>query len=197
VLQDRCVRRLGGVATREVDVRFIAATNRSLREMVRERRFREDLYYRLDVMALVLPPLRERPDDVELLGELFVRRFATAYGRPATALTPAALERLRLHAWPGNVRELENTLHRAVIEAQGDAIDVRHLALDAVGLADDDDTAPAQLAGRSWDAVEQELILSTLARVGGNRRRAAQLMGMAERTLRNRLRDYRLAGVQV
>ena len=196
VLQDRCVRRLGGASAREVDVRFIAATNRSLRDLVRERRFREDLYYRLDVMTLELPPLRDRLDDVPLLAEHFVRRFAADYGRPAVTLTPAALERLRAHPWPGNVRELENTLHRAVIEAQGDVVDVEHLALEPRAVPAGEAPA-AELAGRSWDAVEKELILSTLARVGGNRRRAAQLMGMGERTLRNRLREYRLAGVQV
>jgi two-component system response regulator FlrC len=196
VLQDRSVRRLGGTTTREVDVRFIAATNRSLTELVRERLFREDLYYRLAVMTVELPPLRERADDIAVLAEHFVRRFAADYGRPAPRLTPAALDRLAAHAWPGNVRELENTLHRAVIEAQGATIDVAHLAL-APAPAASADGAPADLAGRSWDAVEKELILSTLARVGGNRRRAAELMGMAERTLRNRLREYRLAGVQV
>jgi DNA-binding NtrC family response regulator len=194
VLQDKCVRRLGGNTPKEVNVRFIAATNRSLRDLVRERLFREDLYYRLDVMTLELPPLRERPEDIPLLADHFVQRFASAYARPAPRLTAAALERLGVHAWPGNVRELENILHRAVIEATGAEIDVTHLALD---------TAPAsvaggasELAGRSWDAVEKELIMATLARVGGNRRRAAQLMGMGERTLRNRLREYRLEGAQ-
>ena len=189
VLQDRCVRRLGGTLTKEVNVRFIAATNRSLRDLVRERLFREDLYYRLDVMTLELPPLRERAEDIPLLAEHFLSRFAADYGRPAPRLTPGALERLAVHAWPGNVRELENTLHRAVIDAPGAEIDAAHLALDG-GLAAATPGA-SELAGRSWDAVEKELIFATLARVGGNRRRAAQLMGMGERTLRNRLREYR------
>jgi DNA-binding NtrC family response regulator len=194
VLQDKCVRRLGGNAPREVNVRFIAATNRCLRDLVKERRFREDLYYRLHVMTLELPPLRERAEDIPLLAEHFVTRFAADYGRPTPRLTLGALERLAAHAWPGNVRELENILHRAVIDAPGGVIDVAHLALDG-GPAP---SAPAasELAGRSWDAVEKELILATLARVGGNRRRAAQLMGMGERTLRNRLREYRMRGVQ-
>jgi two-component system response regulator FlrC len=190
VLQDKCVRRLGGSELKEIDVRFIAATNRSLRELVRERLFREDLYYRLDVMTLELPPLRERPEDVAVLADHFVQRFATAYGRPAPRFTATALERLASHGWPGNVRELENIVHRAVIEVTGAEIDASHLALGAALTA-----APAaatELAGRSWNAVEKELILTTLARVGGNRRRAAALMGMGERTLRNRLREYRL-----
>jgi len=190
VLQDRRVRRLGGSVTREVNVRFIAATNRSLRDLVRERHFREDLYYRLDVMTLELPPLRERPADIRLLAEHFVRRFAADYGRPNLRLSPPAMDRLLAHPWPGNVRELENTLHRAVIEAHSGEIEPRHLALDHP-----DRPSGSGLAGRSWDAVEKELILSTLARVGGNRRRAAQLMGMGERTLRNRLRQYRAEGI--
>jgi len=194
VLQDKCVRRLGATTTQAINVRFIAATNQGLRAMVAERRFREDLYYRLDVMALELPPLRERPEDVVRLAEHFVHRFATDYGWPATALTAAARDRLRAHRWPGNVRELENTLHRGVIEARGADIDVAHLALDTAILAP---VASGDLAGRSWDQVERELILSTLARVNGNRKRAAQLMGMGERTLRNRLREYRLDGVAV
>jgi len=194
VLQDKCVRRLGATTTQAINVRFIAATNQSLRAMVAERRFREDLYYRLDVMALELPPLRERPEDVLRLAEHFVQRFAGDYGWPATMLTAAARDRLRAHRWPGNVRELENTLHRAVIEARGTDIDVAHLALDMAVLAP---TAGGDLAGRSWHQVERELIMSTLARVNGNRKRAAQLMGMGERTLRNRLREYRLEGVEV
>ncbi len=192
VLQDKCVRRLGGAGTRAVDVRFIAATNRSLRDLVRERRFREDLYYRLEVMTLALPPLRARPDDIRALARHFVRRFAAAYGRPGLTLAPAAVERLLAHAWPGNVRELENTLHRAVIEARGERIEA-----DDLSLAGPAGPAPAELAGRTWDAVEKELILSTLAQVGGNRRRAAQLMGMGERTLRNRLRQYRAEGLDL
>ena len=194
VLQDKCVRRLGATTTQAINVRFIAATNQPLRAMVAERRFREDLYYRLDVMALELPPLRERPEDIPRLAEHFVRRFNADYGWSATTLTAAARDRLRTHSWPGNVRELENTLHRAVIEARGSDIEVAHLALDAAILAP---VASGNLAGRSWDQVERELIMSTLARVNGNRKRAARLMGMGERTLRNRLREYQRDGVAV
>jgi two-component system response regulator FlrC len=192
VLQDRSVRRLGAAASREINVRFIAATNQPLRELVRDKRFREDLYYRLDVMALELPPLRERPDDILALAEHFIRRFAADYGGATPTLSSAARERLLTHPWPGNVRELENTLHRAVLEARGGAIDPEHLRLGTSM-----PTITHELAGRSWDAVEKELILATLARVGGNRRRAALLMGMGERTLRNRLREYREAGLAV
>ncbi|MBI3635403.1 MAG: sigma-54-dependent Fis family transcriptional regulator, partial [Candidatus Rokubacteria bacterium] len=191
VLQDRCVRRLGGAQTREVNVRFIAATNQLLRDMVRERRFREDLYYRLDVVPLQLPPLRERRDDIPLLAEHFARRYAAAYARPVPRISPAALVALASHDWPGNVRELENTVHRALLDAS-DTIEAAHVAIQRP-FGVDDAANPAALAGRSWDSVEKDLIMATLARVGGNRRRAAELMGMGERTLRNRLREYRIA----
>jgi DNA-binding NtrC family response regulator len=186
VLQDKCVRRLGSMETREVRVRFIAATNRSLRALVAERAFREDLYFRLDVMTVDIPPLRERPEDIRVLAEHFAQRWAAAYNRPAPSLSDATRDKLLAHAWPGNVRELENVIHRAVIEIDGSIIEPRHLALDPLQRP-----APAQLAGRPWDDVQKELIVSTLAQVGGNRKRAAELMGMAERTLRNRLREYR------
>ena len=188
VLQDRCVRRIGAEEAREVRVRFIAATNRSLPELVREKRFRDDLYFRLNVMALDLPALRERPDDVAVLVEHFARKWGTTYGRPAIHLSPEALARLSAHPWPGNVRELENVVHRAVIEADGAVILPAHLKLDAVAPVPSD-----VLAGRPWDAVQKDLIMSTLAQVGGNRRRAAELLGIGERTLRNRLREYRLS----
>jgi DNA-binding NtrC family response regulator len=186
VLQDKCVRRLGSVESREVRVRFIAATNRSLRSLVAERAFREDLYFRLDVMTVDLPPLRERREDIRALAEHFAQRWATAYNRPVASLSDATMDKLVAHAWPGNVRELENVIHRAVIDIDGSVIEPRHLALDPLQRP-----APTQLAGRAWDDVQKELIVSTLAQVGGNRKRAAELMGMAERTLRNRLREYR------
>jgi DNA-binding NtrC family response regulator len=188
VLQDRSVRRLGGSDMRSIDVRFIAASNRSLWDLVGDKRFREDLYFRLDVVAVDLPSLRERPDDIPLLAEHFAARWARVYGRPQITFAPGALERLRAHPWPGNVRELENAVHRAVIEADATVIEEHHLTL-----ARGQRQAPAELAGRPWEEVQRELIFSTLAQVGGNRRRAAQMMGIAERTLRNRLREYREA----
>jgi two-component system response regulator FlrC len=225
VLQDRYVRRLGSSETREVSVRFIAATNRPLRDLVRDKRFREDLYFRLDVMSLDLLPLRERPEDVILLAEHFTRRWAEAYARPALSLSAGARERLCAHSWPGNVRELDNTIHRAVIECDGIEIEAGHVITYAVGIdsrlvspdpqpagmtlplealalprastgstaAVRDGAAPAK-TGRMWDDVQRDLIFSTLAQVNGNRRRAAEIMGIGERTLRNRLREYRQGG---
>jgi two-component system response regulator FlrC len=141
-------------------------------------------------MSLELAPLRERPDDVPLLAEHFARRWALTYGRPVPVMSPDALERLTEHPWPGNVRELENVIHRAVIEVEGPTIEWRHLKLDPIAAS----SMAEPLAGRSWNAVQKDLIFSTLAQVDGNRRKAAQLLGMGERTLRNRLREYRMAG---
>jgi two-component system response regulator FlrC len=188
VLEERRVRRLGGEEVHAVDVRFLAATNRPLRELVRERRFREDLYFRLDVLSLSLPALRERPEDLLPLARHLLARWARAYRRPAPALAPEAVARLVEHPWPGNVRELDNVLHRALLESGGDAIGPEHLALEAGQAA-----PQAPVAVRPWTDVERELIMASLARTGGNRRRAAELIGMGERTLRNRLRAYREA----
>jgi DNA-binding NtrC family response regulator len=140
------------------------------------------------VLTVDIPPLRERREDIPVLAEHFAQRWATAYNRPSPSLSDATMEKLMAHGWSGNVRELENVVHRAVIEIDGSIIEPHHLALDPL-----QSPAPTQLAGRAWDDVQKELIVSTLAQVGGNRKRAAELMGMAERTLRNRLREYREA----
>jgi two-component system response regulator FlrC len=197
VLQDRSVRRIGSTDTRAVDVRFVAATNQSLRALVRDRRFREDLFFRLDVLALEVPPLRERVSDVALLAAHFARRWGGAYGWPDVAIAPEALAHLQAHAWPGNVRELENVIHRALIESSGGAILPEHLTLETGAERVAAPRAGAsRTPGRTWKDAERELIFATLAEVGGNRRRAAQVMGMGERTLRNKLKLYREVGAR-
>ena len=143
VLQDRVFERVGDTRTRTADVRVIAATNRRLTEEVAAGRFREDLYYRIRVLAVELPPLRERPGDVVLLAESFVQRFAEEHARSATRLAPACLPLLAAHAWPGNVRELEHCLERAVLLAAGDEIQPDDLALEPAAAP----TAPAPAAG--------------------------------------------------
>jgi DNA-binding NtrC family response regulator len=139
-------------------------------------------------MTVELPPLRERPEDIPLLAATFARRWAAAYGRPVPTLAPDLREHLLRHPWPGNVRELENAVHRAVLERETEEIHLDDLKLGVLARP-----TSQSLAGRPWDEVQKELIFTTLAQVGGNRRRAAQLMGMGERTLRNRLREYREA----
>jgi DNA-binding NtrC family response regulator len=130
VLQERVVERVGGSRPVRVDCRIVAATNRDLRQMVREGTFREDLYYRLNVVSLHLPPLRERLEDLPLLVDFFVEKYRRQTGKPVRGVTEAALRKLREHPWPGNVRELEATVHRAVILAQGEWIDAADVVVD-------------------------------------------------------------------
>ncbi len=208
VIQEREVDRLGGSAPMKVDVRILAATHRDLAMEVAHGRFREDLYFRLNVIALHIPPLRERPADILPLATHFAHRYALANGLADRALTAPARAALLGHAWPGNVRELENAIHRAVLLAEGDAIgaDAIELMARATPHAEAPTrTAPtmpaasqvARLVGRKVEEVERELIIETLSHCLGNRTRAAEILGISIRTLRNKLQDYRAAGVAV
>jgi DNA-binding NtrC family response regulator len=200
-----------------VDVRLLAATNRDLPAEVRAGRFREDLYFRLNVVQLHIPPLRARPGDVRPLAEHFARRYAEVNGLPPRPLSLQAAARLAEHRWPGNVRELENTLHRAVLLAQGREIGAEAIELVAIESAvaplaetplaetplAEAPAAPrgadpiAALVGRRMEEVERELILETLGRCLGNRTRAAEILGISIRTLRNKLAEYRGQGITV
>ena len=189
-----------------VDVRILATTNRDLALEVQRGTFREDLYFRLNVVSLRIPPLRERPGDVAALSEHFARRYAEVNGLPYRRLTEAAHRRLVGHGWRGNVRELENTLHRAVLLACGDTVDA-----DSIELAGQSAPAvaapcfgavPAEggiagLVGRRMDDVERDLIIETLGHTLGNRTHAATILGISIRALRNKLRDYAASGVAV
>jgi len=186
VLQERRFERVGGSRTLEVDVRWIAATNRDLRAMIDEGRFREDLYHRLAVFPIKLPPLRERAHDVLPLAKALLARIARDLKRSMPKLTPAAEKRLVTAAWRGNVRELANTLERAAILADNDTIDAAHIWLEDSG---------AKPAARSDEVrplaeLEKDAILHALDIVGGNRRRAAELLGIGERTLYDKLKRY-------
>lgn len=203
-LQEREIERVGSSAPIRVDVRVIAATNRDLRMEVAEGRFRKDLFYRVNVVCLRLPPLRDRAGDIGMLSQHFLEEYALAHGSPARGFTPEALERLITYPWPGNVRELENVIQRAVILCDGPAVGAEHLILEEIpgslaaaplrgpalpGAA----THPAGAGGaaRTLDAVERDLILATLERLGGNRTHTARALGLSVRTIRNRLRQYR------
>jgi two-component system response regulator FlrC len=188
VLQEYEIDRVGGTAPVPVDVRVVATTNRRLRELVDRGRFREDLYYRLTVIPLVLPPLRERRGDVDLLIDHFLTRFG---GGRRLSLSSDAREALRERPWPGNVRELENALERAALLARGPEIGAEDLA--------DGEPQPLRigvggLAGLTVREVERRLILDTLERTKNNRTRAARLLGISIRTLRNKLAEYRQRG---
>jgi DNA-binding NtrC family response regulator len=207
-IQEREVDRLGGTAPVRIDVRILAATHRDLPAEVRAGRFREDLYFRLNVVQLHLPPLRDRPGDILPLAQHFAQRYAAANGLPPRPLAARAATRLLAHPWPGNVRELENALHRAVLLAEGREIGEEAIELTparAPAASDTGQAAPAapardpiaSLVGRRMEEVEQELILETLGRCLGNRTRAAEILGISIRTLRNKLSEYRDRGLAV
>jgi two-component system response regulator FlrC len=186
VLQDRLIQPVGAEAPLRVDVRIVAATNRDLRSQVAEGRFREDLYYRLRVMPIRIPPLRERPADIEPLARHFLRIF----GGDSARLGQGVLGKLLAHDWPGNVRELENVMHRAVILAGGEALDCGHLLLEP---------APRPRPGGepvSLDDAERETIHRVLMQTQGNRTQAAAQLGISARTLRHKLQRYRDSGAR-
>ncbi len=183
VLQERRFERVGGTRTIAVDVRWVAATNRDLETMVRAGTFREDLYHRLAVFPIRVPPLRERRRDVLPLAEALLARIGAELGRPALRLDDEARERIAQGAWRGNVRELSNALERAAILADGDLVRGEDLHVSLTVLADD---AP----GRTMDEIERDAIRRALEEVGGNRRRAAERLGIGERTLYEKLKRY-------
>jgi DNA-binding NtrC family response regulator len=203
-IQERVIDRVGGSKPVPVDIRIIATSNRNLTEEVRQGRFREDLLYRLNVVNLHIPPLRDRPGDIAALSEHFVRRYSELNGVPLRPLSEEARRRLLAARWPGNVRELENTLHRAVLLASGaeisaDAIispDGQQLGGAGAGPAGCD-AATLSLVGRSVADVERDLILDTLDHCIGNRTHAANILGISIRTLRNKLNQYTSEGVPV
>jgi len=184
VLQERVVERVGGTHPVPVDVRIVAATNRDLKALVDEGKFREDLYYRLKVFPLRLPPLAERRDAVLPLAEFFRAKFATQFGKRVERFTDAAQEDLLRYAWPGNIRELQNVVERAVILAR-EAIDAPHLSLEP--------SACSPPAGGALKDLERETIARMLRESGGNRRKTATELGISLRTLQYRLKEYGLS----
>jgi len=210
-IQERVIDRVGGQRPVPVDIRIIATSNRNLQDAVRQGAFREDLLFRLNVVNLKLPPLRERPGDVTALADHFVTKYAKANGLPPRQLTPEARTALLRAPWPGNVRELENTLHRAVLLSQGDQIGPEAIVMpDGAGLtsfvgaasvatqaAQVAETISRSMVGRTVADVERDLILETLDHVLGNRTHAANILGISIRTLRNKLNQYSDEGTHV
>jgi two-component system response regulator FlrC len=193
VLQEWEVDRLGGNGPIAVDVRVIATTNADLLEGVRNGKFREDLYFRLSVMPLRLPPLRERKEDIPLLAEHFLKLACTEHSRSIRGFTPRAMEKLEGHDWPGNVRELKNVIERAVLLASGDLVGEKDVWIDQ--LAGKEPEGIPGNGGRSLKDMERELILKTLEMEGWNRTRASAKLGISIRTLRNKLQEYRREGL--
>ncbi len=204
VLQERTFERVGGTRSIEVDVRWIAATNRDLRELMDEGRFREDLYHRLAVFPIRLPPLRERPGDIVPLAESLLVRVGRELAKPGLVLSEAAAQALIGGAWPGNIRELANALERAAILADGKVITPAHLWLDPNAAPAVTATPEAERAGagdgsaagageiETLETLERRAIASALAAVDGNRRRAAESLGIGVRTLYDKIKRYQI-----
>ena len=187
VLQEGEFERLGGTRTIQVDVRIVAATNQDLSDMVKEKRFREDLYYRLNVITVRVPPLRERHEDIRLLAQHYLRVYAAKNGRKLEGFSNEALERLESYAWPGNVRELENLIERSVLLARKDRIDAEDLPEEVAGVKRPPRDAILGLVGTPLAEIEQRLLDETLRITGGNKTQAAKLLGIDVRTVARKL----------
>jgi len=188
VLQEQEFQRVGGEETIKVDVRIIAATNRDLEKEVASGNFREDLFYRLNVVMLTVPPLRERGGDIALLAEFFANKFAEKNGRQLTAITPLCMELLEIYSWPGNVRELENAIERGIILMRGEELTEKSLPLSIQ--KQKGQTRHEKMVGKSLFEAEKLLILQTLEETGGNKSEAARRLGVTRKTLQNKLSKY-------
>ena len=218
-IQEREIDRVGGTQPIKVDVRIVATSNRNLEAEVKNGEFREDLFFRLNVIEIKLPSLRERPQDIPVLANFFAEKYAEANGVDRLPIGTQAMDLLRSHAWRGNVRELENTMHRAVLLAQGNEIGTEAIVLSGGGqdevasvaataaaavrengaepeLADGENPTKG-LVGRTVAEVERDLIIDTLQHCLGNRTHAANILGISIRTLRNKLKQYNEEGVSV
>jgi two-component system response regulator FlrC len=193
VLQEFEVDRLGGSAPIPVDVRVISTTNRDIKKMVQSTQFREDLYYRLNVIPVYLPPLRERKEDIPILVEHFIKKYTRNNGKRGISITDEAIDVLINHCWPGNVRELENVIERAILVCGDGKIKPLHLGIDdALGI--DSSRLGGLQVGVKLREMEKALILETLKHMKGNRTHASRVLGISLRTLRNKLREYSREG---
>ena len=191
VLQEREFEPLGAERTQKVDVRVIAATNRDLKQMVAEGKFQEDLYYRLNVIPIVLPPLRERPDDIPVLIDHFVEKHRQRTGKRIDRVEPDVVDALRAYDWPGNVRELENTIERAVVLATGPIVTTASISL--LGATSTPSSGlPSPRLHQNIEWVERETIRRALQQAGGVKKDAAELMGISQRALSYYLAKYRI-----
>jgi two-component system response regulator FlrC len=206
VIQEKEIDRLGGKMPFPVDVRIIATTNADVRKCIEEKTFREDLYYRLNVIPLKIPPLRERKGDIELLSHYFLKKYSNLNDKPLPAIAGETLKLLNSYGWPGNVRELENVIERAVLICQGNTILPEHLHLEEAIIdesleeiisspREEIPTGAAEISQFKdmtiWE-MEKELIFSTLDKVNGNKTKASEMLGISVRTMRNKLQEYNL-----
>jgi transcriptional regulator with PAS, ATPase and Fis domain len=195
VIEDREVRPLGANKSAKVDVRLISASNRILEDLIHENRFRQDLYYRLNVIRIELPPLRERAEDIALLVEHFIRKYEHKTQHRVKGIDKEALALLIGHRWPGNVRELEHTIERAVLLGKGPTIGIADLPPQLIG-ADQKKLPLAEAVARSFTLrdLEREYIERVLENTGGNKSEAAKLLGVDRTTLYRKLEEYKLKG---
>lgn len=212
VLQDQVVERLGSMRSVNCDVRIVAATNQDLQQRVKDGKFREDLYFRLAVFPIRIPPLRERHQDILPLAEHFLARYGRTMGRQGLKLSVQSKQSLQIYPWPGNVRELENAMQRALLLSDGDLIEpndielhgsepsmapsvtVGNLSVGGTPLAYSSDTESTTSGAQDMDSIEREHILKVLKQVGGNRKDAVTVLGLSERALRYKLKAYKEAG---
>jgi transcriptional regulator with PAS, ATPase and Fis domain len=191
-LEEKTFRRVGGSSDLKVDVRVIAATNRNLEEEVRERRFREDLYYRLNVLPIALAPLRERAEDIPLLVHYYVDSFNTEFRKQIQRVSPEAMERLKTYRWPGNIRELRNAVERAMLLADGDELLAGHFPLSGGPLAARlTETVELPPNGIDLEQLEQSLVFQALERSRWNQTKAAGLLGLNRDQIRYRIEKFK------
>ena len=191
VLEDQNITRVGSTERIKVDVRFISATNQNLLSDIKEKKFREDLYYRIRGVNIEIPPLRQRREDIPTLVEHFFRTFIQSEKRKVKGITPAALRALKTYNWPGNVREMRNTIKTMVVLASNEMLDIADLPFE-IHATPNDDEALTHLAGVNLDELEKAAIEKTLELVDGNREKAAKMLGIGERTLYRKIREYDL-----
>lgn len=200
-IQEKEIDRIGGKAPIKVDTRIIATSNRNLDECVKNGTFRQDLYYRLNVVNINIPPLKDRPDDIIVLAKHFAKKYSELNDIPLKEMTPAAEQKLLNYLWPGNVRELENTIHRAVLLSSGDKIDEDAILLDDIDAVINPvagtEMSGAEFVGSTVASMERNLIIDTLKHTMGNRTTAANILGISIRTLRNKLKQYQDEGFEV
>jgi transcriptional regulator with GAF, ATPase, and Fis domain len=194
VLQEREYQRLGGVRTLKAEVRVLAATNRKLKGAISGGTFREDLYYRLAVFEIALPPLRERREDILPLANAFADDIGRSIGRRASGISQEVKEKLAAYGWPGNVRELRNAVERALILSEGGVITSEHLPIGIIATPEPQSSpaAPAHVGTGTIDSVERNMILDALARAGDNKSKAARLLGLTRGQLRSRIEKHGL-----
>jgi two-component system response regulator AtoC len=193
-LEEKAFRRVGGISDIEVDVRIIAATNRDIDKLVEQDKFREDLYYRLNIIPIRLPPLRERGDDLQMLTQHFIAMFASEFRKPITNITEQAQTKLAAYSWPGNIRELRNAIERAILLCKREVLDADDLVLGRIRDRTGDAIQGLQLPGNGvdLDQVEEQLVRQALQRTGGNQTRAAKLLTLSRDQLRYRMQKYGL-----